>query len=150
MSAHATKWRWVPHLKCRWVLPPLKMCYQALKNNTNSALKGLEWVKDGLCIYCGGCVFTLIDKMGIVKFSILVKFDLEGQDPSTPKTIGILIKVFCIFHFCPNLHGLKSGLTHRHTHTQIQAMTIAEGQNWPQVKRAKMSEKKRGTYGLIN
>ena len=43
-------------IKCRWVPHLLKMCYQALKNNTNSPLIELEWVKDGLCIYSGVCV----------------------------------------------------------------------------------------------
>ena len=41
----------------------------------------------------GYYVFTLVVKMGIMKF--WVKFDLEGQGQSLPKTIGILTKVFC-------------------------------------------------------
>ena len=36
------------------------MCYQAFKSKTNSPVKGLEWVKDGLGIYYGDCVFTLV------------------------------------------------------------------------------------------
>ena len=42
VSAHPLKYRWVP--------PPFRMCYQALKNKTNSHLKELEWVKDDPCI----------------------------------------------------------------------------------------------------
>ena len=59
-------------------------------------------------------------------------------------TIGTLTKVFCIFG--PNLailawtgpelsRGQASDWhTDWHTHTQTQAMTIPEGQNWPRVK----------------
>ena len=36
-----------------------------------------------------------------VKFDFQVKFDLEGQGRSSPKTIGTLTKVFCTF--VPNL-----------------------------------------------
>ena len=36
-----------------------------------------------------------------VNFDFEVKFDLEGQGQSPPKTIGILTKVFHIY--CPNL-----------------------------------------------
>ena len=36
-----------------------------------------------------------------VKFDFQVKFDLEGQDRSSPKTIGTLTKVFCTY--VPNL-----------------------------------------------
>ena len=32
-----------------------------------------------------------------VKFDFQIKFDLEGQDRSSPKTIGTLTKVFCTF-----------------------------------------------------
>ena len=48
-----------------------------------------------LYIYCGGCVFTLVDKASIMTFWFKVKFDLWGQDQSTPKIIQILTKVFC-------------------------------------------------------
>ena len=69
-----------------------------------------------------------------------VKFDLEGQGQLPPKTIGTLTKVFCIFG--PNLAipawtgpKLSRGqASDWHTHTQTQAMTIPEGQNWPRVK----------------
>ena len=83
-----------------------------------------------------------------VKFDFQVKFDLEGQGRSSPKTIGTLTKVFCTF--VPNLVILAwtSGelscgqardwhthtRTHEHTDTQTQATTIPEGQNWPRVK----------------
>ena len=105
------------------------------------------------------------------------KLNLTCQAQSTPKTIGILTKVFCTSG--PNLvvlaqtgdelshrqaqNGVNSDFevkfelegqrfpryrtdkqvidaqtdTHGHTHTQTQAMTIPEGQNWPQVKRVK-------------
>ena len=83
-----------------------------------------------------------------VNFHFEVKFDLEGQGQSPPKTIGILTMVF--YTFGPNLailawkgpelsRGQASDWrtdwhTHGHTHTQTQAMTIPEGQNWPRVK----------------
>ena len=81
-----------------------------------------------------------------VNFDFEVKFDLEGQRQSPPKTIGILTKVFYIYG--PNLviladtgHELsRSWLTHGriHTHRQTQATTIPEGQYWPRV--IKMSD----------
>ena len=79
-----------------------------------------------------------------VSFDFEVKFDLEGQGQSPPKTIGILTKVFYIYG--PNLvilaetgHELSRGQakgwhTRTDTHTQTQATTIPEGQNWPRVK----------------
>ena len=83
-----------------------------------------------------------------VNFDFEVKFDLEGQGQSPPKTIGILTKVF--YTFGPNLsilawtgpelsRGQASDWrtdwhTDTDTHTQTQAMTIPEGQNWPRVK----------------
>ena len=79
-----------------------------------------------------------------VNFDFEVKFDLEGQGISPPKTIGILIKVF--YTFGPNLAilawtgpELSRGHTHTHghTHTETQAMTIPEGQNWPRVTKTK-------------
>ena len=76
-----------------------------------------------------------------------VKFDLEGQGQSPPKTIGILTKVFYIF--VPNLvilvwtgdelsRGQASAYrihrrTDGHTDRQTQATTMPEGQNWPRV-----------------
>ena len=72
-----------------------------------------------------------------------VKFDLEGQGQSPPKTIGTLTQLFCIFFsnlvvlawtrdelWC----GQARGLTDTHTDRQTQATTIPEGQNWPRVK----------------
>ena len=88
-------------------------------------------------------------------FYFEVKFDLEVQGQLTPKTIGILIKVFCSSG--PNLvilawtgDKLSSGQasdyrTHRRTHRQTQATTIPEGQNWPRVKR----ERDTGRYQLL-
>ena len=89
-----------------------------------------------------------------VKFDFQVKFDLEGRDRSSPKTIGTLTKVFCTF--VPNLVILAwtSGelscgqasdwythtRTHGHSDTQTQATTIPEGQNWPRVKMIHWSE----------
>ena len=79
-----------------------------------------------------------------VNFDFEVKFDLEGQGQSPPKTIGILTKVFYIYG--PNLvilaetgHELSRGQardwhTDGHTHRQTQATTIPEGQYWPRVK----------------
>ena len=66
-----------------------------------------------------------------VNFDFEVKFDLEGQGQSPPKTIGILTKVFYIYG--PNLvvlaetgHELSRGQAHDwhtdgHTHTQTDA-----------------------------
>ena len=71
-------------------------------------------------------------------FYFEVKFDLEVQGQLTPKTIGILTKVFCSSG--PNLviltwtgdkllRGQASDYrTHRRTHRQMQATTIREGQ----------------------
>ena len=79
-----------------------------------------------------------------VNFDFEVKFDLEGQGQSPPKTIGILTKVFYIYG--PNLvilaetgHELSRGQardwrTDGHTHRQTEATTIPEGQYWPRVK----------------
>ena len=79
-----------------------------------------------------------------VTFDFEVKFDLEGQGQSPPKTIGILTKVF--YTYGPNLvilawtgdelsHGQASDYrTDGRTHRQTQATTIPEGQNWPRVK----------------
>ena len=86
-----------------------------------------------------------------VTFDFEVKFDLEGQGQSPPKTIGILTMVF--YTYGPNLvilawmgdelsceqtsdyrtHGRTDGPTHR----QTQATTIPKGQNWPRVKMLK-------------
>ena len=66
-----------------------------------------------------------------VNFDFEVKFDLEGQGKSPPKTIGILTKVFYIYG--PNLVVLdetgdelsrgqaRDWHTDGHTHTQIDA-----------------------------
>ena len=78
-----------------------------------------------------------------VNFDFEVKFDLEGQGQSPPKTIGIITKVFYIYG--PNLviladtgHELSRGQardwhTDGHTHRQTQATTIPDGQYWPRV-----------------
>ena len=85
------------------------------------------------------------------KFDFQVKFDLEGQSQSSPKTIGTLTKVLCIFvpiFFDSSLnewwvivrrspwliHTHTDTRTHGYTDTQTQAMTIPERQNWPRVK----------------
>ena len=82
-----------------------------------------------------------------VKFDFQVKFDLEGQDRSSPKTIGTLTKVFCTFVSNLVILAWTSGelsceqardwythtRTHGHTDTQMQATTIPKGQNWPRV-----------------
>ena len=76
-------------------------------------------------------------------FDFEVKFDLEGQGQSTPKTIRILTKVF--YTYGPNLvflawtgNELMCGQTwwwtDWRTDGQTQATTIPEGQNWPRVK----------------
>ena len=79
-----------------------------------------------------------------VNFEFEVKLDLEDQDQSLPKTIGILTKVFYIYG--PNLVILAERndellrgqacdwRTDGHTHRQTQATTIPVGQNWPRVK----------------
>ena len=84
-----------------------------------------------------------------VNFEFEVKFDIEGQGQSPPKTIGILTKVF--YNYGPNLvilawtgdelsRGQASDYrTHERTdggtHRQTQPTTIPEGQNWPRVKK---------------
>ena len=84
-----------------------------------------------------------------VNFYFVVKFDLEGQGQSPPKTIRILTKVF--YTYGPNFvilaervmsyHADKQvliahtdGRTDGRTDRQTQATTIPEGQNWPRVK----------------
>ena len=59
-----------------------------------------------------------------VNFDFEVKFDLEGQGQSPPKTIGILTKVF----YADKL--MIDAPTDTHTDRQTQATTIPEGQNW--------------------
>ena len=84
----------------------------------------------------------------VVKFDFQVKFDLEGQGRSSPKTIGTLTKVFCTFVQHLVILGWTSDelscgqardwhthtRTHGHTDTQTQATTIPEGKKWPRVK----------------
>ena len=74
-----------------------------------------------------------------VNFDFEVKFDLEGQGQSPPKTIGILTKVF--YTYGPNLvilawtgDELSRGQTWWRTDGRTQATTIPEGQYWPRVK----------------
>ena len=77
-----------------------------------------------------------------VKFDFQVKFDLEGQDRSSTKTIGTLTKIFCTFLLNLVILAWTSGELscgqtrdwYTHTDTQTQATTIPEGQNWPRVK----------------
>ena len=64
-----------------------------------------------------------------------VKFDLEGQPQSVPKTMWTLSKIFCIFW--SKFGDLSSKLWQAHdwrTHGHTQATTIPDGQNWPRVK----------------
>ena len=79
-----------------------------------------------------------------VKFDFQVKFDLEGQGQPTPKTIGILTKMFCMSG--SNL-VILDGTSHKllrgqardwRPHEQTQATTIPEGQNWLRVKMSAM------------
>ena len=77
-----------------------------------------------------------------VNFDFEVKFDLEGQGQSPPKTIGILTKVF--YTYGPNLvilawtgdelsRGQTWWRTDWRTDGRTQATTIPEGQYWPWV-----------------
>ena len=79
-----------------------------------------------------------------VTFDFEVKFDLEGQGQSPPKTIGILTKFF--YTYGPNLVILAwiartskwlptdtDGRTDGHTDRRRQRQ-YPEGQNWPRVK----------------
>ena len=74
-----------------------------------------------------------------VNFDFQVKFDLEGQGQSTPKTIGILTKLFCMSGSnLVILAGTSDKLSRGQArdwrpHGQTQATTIPEGQNWPRV-----------------
>ena len=71
-----------------------------------------------------------------------VNFDFKIN--LTPKTIGTLTKVFCIFGpylvilalASPKLSRKQASdwYTHTHTYRQMQATTLPEGQNWPWVK----------------
>ena len=79
-----------------------------------------------------------------VNFDFEVKFDLEGQGQSPPKTIGILTKVF--YTYGPNLvilawtgDELSRGQTWWRTDGRTQATTIPEGQYWPRVKTTALS-----------
>ena len=74
-----------------------------------------------------------------VNFDFEVKFDLECQCRSPPKTIGIWTKVF--YTYGPNLvilawtgDELSRGQTWWRTDRRTQATTIPEGQYWPRVK----------------
>ena len=86
-----------------------------------------------------------------VNFDFEVKFDLEGQGQSSPKTIGALTEVF--YTYGPNLvilawtgdeslrrqtwwrtDGRTDWRTDWRTDRRTQAVTIPWGQNWPQVK----------------
>ena len=75
-----------------------------------------------------------------VNFDFQVKFDLEGQGHSTPKTIGILTKLLCmsgssLVILAGTSDKLSRGQAHDwRPHGQMQATTIPEGQNWPRVK----------------
>ena len=79
-----------------------------------------------------------------VNFDFQVKFDLEGQGQSPPKTIGILTKVFYTSKFGDlSLNGwwviARTNLvTDGQTDGQTQATTIPEGQYWPRVKTRKV------------
>ena len=77
-----------------------------------------------------------------VNFDFEVKFDLEGQGQSPPKTIGILTKVF--YTYGPNLvilawtgdelsRGQTWWRTDWRTDGRTQATTIPEGQYWSRV-----------------
>ena len=78
-----------------------------------------------------------------VNFDFEVKFDLEGQGQSPPKTLGILTKVF--YTYGPNLvilawtgHELSRGQTWWRTDGRTQATTIPKGQYWPRVIKSGM------------
>ena len=77
-------------------------------------------------------------------FDFQVKFDLEGQGQSTPKTIGILTKLFCMSGSNLVILARTSDKLSRgqardwRPHEQTQATTIPEGQNWPRVKTTKI------------
>ena len=79
-----------------------------------------------------------------VNFDFQVKFVLEGQGQSTPKTIGILTKLFCMSGLnLVILAGTSDKLSRGQArdwrpHRQTQATTIPEGQNWPRVKMGKI------------
>ena len=64
------KYKWVPP-QLQVSAPTPQMCYKDMKNKTNSPLKQLEWVKEELCICSSSCVFTLVDKLDIMKFGHL-------------------------------------------------------------------------------
>ena len=74
-----------------------------------------------------------------LNFDFQVKFDIEGHSQSTPKTIGILAKVFCmsgshLVILAGTSHKLSRGQTRDwRPREQTQATTIPEGKNWPRV-----------------
>ena len=88
-----------------------------------------------------------------VNLAFQVKFDLEGQGQSPPKTIGTLTKLFCTF--CPNLVVLawtrrdlwRGQARGWRTHTQTDTHTgndntrrpkLASGKNWPWKSKVKV------------
>ena len=93
------------------------------------------------------------------KFWIEVKFDLEGQGQSPPKTIGILTKVF--YTYGPNLmilawtgvelsRGQTWWRTDGRTDGRTQAMTIPGGHYWPRVKMASgMTKRWKSVIGSV-
>ena len=84
-----------------------------------------------------------------VNFDFQVKFHLEGQGQSTPKTIGMLTKLFCMSGSnLVILAGISDKLSRGQArdwrpHGQTQATTIPEGQNWPRVIKVKNKQNKR-------
>ena len=81
-------------------------------------------------------VFALVEKLGMHEiWTFKFRFDHKVKiNQSTPKTTGVLTKVF--------LRGQARLDTHKNTHRQTQAMTIREGQIYPVVRMASLVNKK--------
>ena len=87
-----------------------------------------------------------------VTFDFEVKFDLEGQGQSPPKTIGILTKVF--YTFGPNLVILawtgdelsRGQASDYRTHGRTDTQTDAGNDNTRRPKLASGKNKRRGHF----
>ena len=107
------------------------------KRDLNQGIQHL-WSKFGGHSLNGWWVIAWTSSNG-VNFDFEVKFDLEGQGQSPPKTIGNLTKVFSTYGLnlvilAWKVDELSRGQTWWRADGRMQATTIPEGQYWPRVK----------------
>ena len=136
MPPHSPQMEASAPLKCRWVPPPL--------TKTNFPLNELTWVKDGLCIYSGGqTIFDCDTRVKVKQFVRTIAFKIknyiegQGQSPQTNKDLNQGVLHLWSKFGDPSLNRWNENklMIDTGTHTQTQATTIPEGQNWSWVKR---------------